>query len=125
MSPLDLLSGLFLLVGGFLCITGGVGLLRLPDFFTRVHAASVTETLAAPLLLCGLMLHMEWSLDLLKVLAIMLFILATNPTATHAMAKAALHGGHLPKGEHLVDPDPPAESGEEGCEAEEDGSSKS
>lgn len=127
MSPLDLLSGLFLLVGGFLCITGGVGLLRLPDFFTRVHAASVTETLAAPLLLGGLMLQMEWSLDLLKVLAIMLFVLATNPTATHAMAKAALHGGHLPEGEHLVDPpeNPSAESTREGAETEEGSSSKS
>ena len=123
MSPLDLLSGLFLLVGGFLCITGGVGLLRLPDFFTRVHAASVTETLAAPLLLVGLMLQMEWSLDLLKVLAILIFILATNPTATHAMAKAALHGGHLPEGEHLVDS--PKTSAQDGAKTEEDSSSKS
>jgi multicomponent Na+:H+ antiporter subunit G len=94
---LDGLSAACLLAGGFLCITGGVGLLRLPDFFSRVHAAGVTETLAAPLLLTGLMLQMEWSLDLLKVLLIMLFILATNPTASHAMAKAALHGGQGPE----------------------------
>ena len=96
---LDGLSALCLLAGSILCITGGVGLLRLPDFFSRVHAAGVTETLAAPLLLTGLMLQMEWSLDLLKVLLIMLFILATNPTASHAMAKAALHGGQGPKDE--------------------------
>jgi len=93
---IEWLSGLFLLAGGFLCITGGVGLLRMPDFFSRVHAAGVTETLAAPLLLCGLMLQMEWSLDLFKVVMILVFILATNPTASHAMAKAALHGGHKP-----------------------------
>jgi multicomponent Na+:H+ antiporter subunit G len=96
---LEGLSAACLLAGSFLCITGGVGLLRLPDFFSRVHAAGVTETLAAPLLLSGLMLQMDWSLDLLKVLLILMFILATNPTASHAMAKAALHGGQGPKDE--------------------------
>jgi multicomponent Na+:H+ antiporter subunit G len=98
MTPLlEILSGFCLLAGGFLCITGGIGLLRLPDFFSRVHAAGLTETLAAPLLLTGLMLQMPWSLDLLKVLFILILVLATNPTATHAMAKAALHGGHEPQ----------------------------
>jgi multicomponent Na+:H+ antiporter subunit G len=94
---LEILSGFCLLVGGFLCITGGIGLLRLPDFFSRVHAAGLSETLAAPLLLAGLMLQMPWSLELLKVLFILILVLATNPTATHAMAKAALHGGHEPQ----------------------------
>ena len=93
---LSWLSDAFLLVGGFLCITGGVGLLRMPDFFSRVHAASVTESLAAPLLLFGLLLQMDWSLDSIKVLLILAFVLATNPTATHAMAKATLHGGQRP-----------------------------
>ena len=93
---LDLLSAFCLLAGSFLCITGGIGLLRMPDFFSRVHAAGVTETLATPLLLFGLILQMDWSLDLLKVLMIMIFVLATNPTATHATAKAALHGGQKP-----------------------------
>jgi multicomponent Na+:H+ antiporter subunit G len=93
---LDWVSGFFLLAGGFLCITGGVGLLRMPDFFSRIHAAGMTDTLAAPLLLCGLMLQMEWSLDLIKAVMILILILATNPTATHSMAKAALHGGLRP-----------------------------
>jgi len=93
---LEWTSAICLLAGSFLCITGGVGLLRMPDFFSRVHAAGVTETLAAPLLLCGLMLQMEWSLDLVKVLMILLFVLATNPTATQAMAKATLTGGQKP-----------------------------
>lgn len=93
---IDLLSGVFLLAGSFLCLTGGIGLLRLPDFFSRVHAAGMTETLATPLLLIGLLLQMEPSLDLLKVVFILILVLATNPTATHAMAKAALHGGLRP-----------------------------
>jgi multicomponent Na+:H+ antiporter subunit G len=94
---IDLLSWFCFLTGGFLCITGGVGLLRFPDFYTRVHAAGVMETLAAPLLLGGLILQLDWSLDMVKVLLIIVFVLATNPTASHAMAKAALHGGHLPE----------------------------
>jgi len=90
------ISNLFLLAGGFLCITGGIGLLRFPDFFSRVHAGGVTETLATPLLLVGLMLQLELSLDTVKVLMILIFVLITNPTATHSMAKAALHGGLRP-----------------------------
>jgi multicomponent Na+:H+ antiporter subunit G len=93
---IDWISGIFFLAGGLLCITGGVGLLRMPDFFSRVHAAGVTETLATPMLLIGLMLQMDWSLDTVKVFMIMVLVLATNPTATHAMAKAALHGGLRP-----------------------------
>ena len=90
------LSAILLLAGGILCITGGIGLLRMPDFFSRVHAAGVTETLAAPLLLTGLLLQMEWSLDMVKVIMILIFVLATNPTATQAMAKATLIGGQKP-----------------------------
>jgi multicomponent Na+:H+ antiporter subunit G len=107
-AVIDWFSGFCMLGGGFLCITGGVGLLRLPDFFSRVHAAGVTETLAAPLLLTGLILQMDWSLDLFKVLMILFLVLATNPTATHAMAKAALHGGYLQKArgaEHAAEED--------------------
>ncbi len=89
-------SDILLLAGGLLCVTGGIGLIRMPDFFSRVHAAGVTETLAAPLLLVGLMLQLEWSLDMFKALMVLVFILATNPTASHAMAKAALHGGLRP-----------------------------
>ena len=93
---MEFVSSAFLLLGGVLCVTGGVGLLRMPDFFSRVHASGVTETLAAPLLLIGLALQMEWSLDLAKVAMILIQVLATNPTATHAMAKATLHGGQRP-----------------------------
>jgi multicomponent Na+:H+ antiporter subunit G len=93
---LEWLSGLCLLLGGVLCITGGVGMLRMPDFFSRVHASGVTETLAAPMLLSGLLLQMELSLDSVKVIMILILVLATNPTATHAMAKATLHGGQRP-----------------------------
>ncbi len=93
---LDVLSWVCFLFGGFFAISGSVGVLRLPDFFARVHAASVTETLAAPLLLTGVMLQTGWSIDTLKLFAVLLFVLFTNPTATHAMVKAALRDGQTP-----------------------------
>ncbi len=93
----ELISIGCILIGSFFCITGGIGALRLPDFFSRTHAAGITDTLAAPLLLLGVALQLGWSLDLVKILLVLAFILATNPTASHAMAKAALRGGRRPK----------------------------
>ncbi|MEJ2420019.1 MAG: monovalent cation/H(+) antiporter subunit G [Exilibacterium sp.] len=89
---LDIVSGLCLLGGSFLLVSGAVGVLRFPDFYTRMHAAGVTETLAAALILIGLMIETGWSLVLVKLSMILLFILFTSPTASHALAKAARHG---------------------------------
>ena len=86
------LSWMCLLTGSFLGISGAVGLLRFPDFFTRLHAASVTDTLCTGLILLGLMLQSGWGLTLVKLLLILLILFFTSPTATHALAKAALHG---------------------------------
>ncbi|WP_339641537.1 monovalent cation/H(+) antiporter subunit G [uncultured Porticoccus sp.] len=88
----NLLSSACLLLGAFLIISGAVGVLRFPDFFTRMHAAGVTETLATTLILLGLMLLAGWSIISFKLLLILLFILITSPVASHALTKAALHG---------------------------------
>lgn len=93
---LDLISWSLWLIGGFLLITGAVGVLRFPDFFSRIHAAGITESMATPLILIGLILQIGWSLESVKLFLIMIFVLATGPTATHAMASAALHGGEEP-----------------------------
>lgn len=85
-------SGLCLLIGSFLIFSGAVGVIRFPDFYTRMHAAGVTETLAAGFMLVGLMLLAGWSLVLFKLVMILLFILFTSPTASHALAKAAWKG---------------------------------
>lgn len=88
----SVLSAACLLLGAFLIISGAVGVLRFPDFFTRMHAAGVTETLATTLILLGLMLLAGWSIMSFKLLLILLFILITSPVASHALTKAALHG---------------------------------
>jgi multicomponent Na+:H+ antiporter subunit G len=85
-----------LLIGSFLIFSGGVGVLRFPDFYTRMHAAGVTETLATVLILAGLMLMAGWTLVLVKLIFIMFFIMITSPTASHALAKSALHGRLAP-----------------------------
>lgn len=93
---LDMLSWACMLAGGGFAIVSGIGLIRLPDLFSRMHAAGIADTLAAGLILAGLMLQAGWSLNLTKLALILVFILFTNPTATHALAKAALHGGLKP-----------------------------
>ena len=93
---LDILSWALLLSGGFFCIVGAIGLIRMPDFYTRVHAASVTETLGVGLILVGLMLQAGLTLVAAKLLMIGLLIFFTSPTASHALTKAALVRGLKP-----------------------------
>jgi multicomponent Na+:H+ antiporter subunit G len=90
---LEILSWLFLAGGGLFCIIGGIGLIRMPDFYTRVHAASVTETLGAGLILLGLMLQAGLTLVCAKLAVIAVLILFMSPTATHALTRAALLRG--------------------------------
>lgn len=93
---LDVVSGACLVAGGFFCVAGAIGLLRMPDFYTRAHAASVTETLGAGLLLAGLMLQAGLTLVTAKLLVVGLLIFFTSPTATHALARAAFARGVRP-----------------------------
>lgn len=93
---LDWASWGCLLSGGFFCVVGALGLVRMPDFYTRMHAASVTETAGAGLMLLGMMLQAGMSLVTVKLVMIALLILFTSPTATHALAKAALARGLAP-----------------------------
>jgi len=94
---LDLASTLSLTIGAIFVIIGGIGLIRLPDFFTRLHGASVGETLGAWLVVLGLLLQSGWSSVSIKLILIFILLVITGPTATHALAKSALHGGLKPK----------------------------
>lgn len=89
---IDILSWIAIIIGSFFAFTGAVGLLRLPDFFTRMHGAGVTDTLGAGLILAGLLLQSDAWIVAVKVVLIFVFMIVTGPTATHALAKAALHG---------------------------------
>ncbi|MFD1217491.1 MULTISPECIES: monovalent cation/H(+) antiporter subunit G [Microbulbifer] len=90
-SIISMLSGLLLALGCFFMLTGAIGVLRFPDFYSRMHAAGVTDTLATFLTISGLMLVAGWSLALFKLGLILLFIFFTSPTASHALARSAQH----------------------------------
>lgn len=86
------------------CLVGAIGVMRFPDVFARMHSAGITDTLGALLVLLGLTLLAGWSLAAAKLVFILVFLWMTSPTATHALAKAALHGGVEPL---LADQSPP------------------
>jgi multicomponent Na+:H+ antiporter subunit G len=93
---LDVASWALLLMGSGFCTIGAIGLIRMPDFYTRMHAASVTDTLGAGLILLGLMLQAGLTLVTAKLAIVGLLILFTTPTATHALARAAFLRGIKP-----------------------------
>lgn len=96
----DVLSWILLLSGTAFCIIGGIGLVRFPDFYTRIHATGLTDTLGAGLILTGLMLQSGLSLVTIKLVFVLVFLLATGPTASHALVKAAYAHGIK------IEPDP-------------------
>lgn len=100
----DLITWLLLLLGSFCAVVGGIGLLRLPDFFTRLHAAGVTDTSGAVLIMTGLMLQAGLSQAAVKLALILLFLLLSSPTASHALAQAALSDHLKPLGSNRREP---------------------
>jgi multicomponent Na+:H+ antiporter subunit G len=116
---LDVLTWLLLAGGGFFCVTGGLGLIRLPDFYARTHAGGLTDTLGAALILLGLMLQAPSPMVVGKLLFVIVFLFFTSPTSAHALARAAFFHGLKPilhgqsfdpalRAGHL-DPDAPAD----------------
>jgi multicomponent Na+:H+ antiporter subunit G len=94
---LDLATLLLLLGGVVLGLAGAWGVLRFPDFYTRLHASGVTDTLSAAMMLGGLMLQAGFSLVTLKLAFILLFLWHTSPAASHALARAAIRAGWRPR----------------------------
>ena len=93
---LDVLSWAFILGGSFFAVVGGIGLLRLPDFYSRIHAAGMTDTLGVWFILIGLMLQAGARQVTIKLVLVLIFLLMTCPLASHALAKAAWLGGLKP-----------------------------
>ena len=106
---LNLISAGLLAAGSIFVLIGAFGLIRLPDFYTRLHAAGITDTLGAELILLGLMLQAGLSLVTVKLILISLFIFFTSPTATHAVANAARVMGLKP----MLVPDKDLENAED------------
>ncbi|MDG1873985.1 MAG: monovalent cation/H(+) antiporter subunit G [Mariniblastus sp.] len=99
----------FLISGSFFSIVGGVGIIRLPEFYSRLHGGGVTDTLGAGLIIVGLLIHgvgglffetdvsvVGQLLTAIKLLMILFFLLITSPASCHALAKSALTQGLKP-----------------------------
>ncbi len=87
------LSAIFIFLGCFFIIVASIGIIRLPDFYTRVHPAGKADTMGQILVLTGLIIYEGMSLISIKLFFIICFILVANPTATHALVKAAYLAG--------------------------------
>ena len=89
---------IILLVSGLIFFTGGsVGIIRFPDFYSRLHAAGITDTMCAAAFLIGLGMQTGISIASLKLLLIFIFLFFSSPTATHALADAAMLSGLKPQ----------------------------
>ena len=100
---LDMVSFVLMTSGGVFVLIGGIGALRLPDVYTRLHAASLTDTMASILIIAGIMLQAGFSLAAIKLLTILIFLLLTGPTASYAIANAALLSGLDPECDDSTD----------------------
>lgn len=96
MPALDIASWVLLMAGAAFCLIGGIGLHRLPDFYSRMHGAGITDTMGAGLVILGLLLQAGWTLVAIKLLFILGILWLTSPTSTHAIAKAARASGLEP-----------------------------
>lgn len=92
----DIVSWVLIVLGGAFSAVGALGLLRFPDFYSRLHAAGITDTLGAWLLIAGMMFQAGFSQITIKLALIAIFLFFTSPTSTHALARAALHAGLKP-----------------------------
>ncbi len=100
------LSAVFIISGVFFVLAGTIGVLRLPDFYTRMHAAGITDTLGAEFIIIGLMVQAGFSQTSLKLLLVAFLLFLTSPTASHALAGAAHQAGLKPLLGKFKAPDP-------------------
>ena len=104
-----ILSWISILAGSAFLIVGAAGIIRFPDFWSRLHAAAVVDSAGTGLLLFGMMLQAGFTFITVKLLLIGIFLLITGPTATHAVANAAFVSGSRPLGDKSGRPVVPAD----------------
>jgi len=105
-TVVHILSWVLIVSGSFFVIVGAVGILRFPDFWSRLHAASISDSAGVILLLLGMAMQAGLGLITIKLFIILAFLFITGPTSTHAVANAALVSGLRPKSTVAGDDDP-------------------
>ncbi|MBE9532422.1 MAG: monovalent cation/H(+) antiporter subunit G [Proteobacteria bacterium] len=91
-----IITALCLIIGCFFIFVSAIGIVRFPDFFSRMHPAGKADTMGQTMVLIGLMVYEGFTLVSVKLLFIIIFIFIANPTATHALANAAYNAGIKP-----------------------------
>lgn len=95
-AVLDILGWGALVLGGFFCLVGAIGLNRMPDVFTRMHATSVSDTMGVGLLTVGMLSQTtDWTVAV-RLVIIVIVLYVTGAVSSHALARAALHDGAKP-----------------------------
>jgi multicomponent Na+:H+ antiporter subunit G len=94
---MHIISGILIAAGSFFVLVGALSLVRMPDIYSRIHGASIIDTVGAGFLILGLVVQSGWSLTTVKLLFILAIFFFTLPVAAHALGQAALHEGVKPK----------------------------
>lgn len=97
MMMIEIISWIFIIAGALLGVAGGIGIHRFPDFYSRLHAVGITDTLCASLFLIGLVMQTGMSIASIKLCLIFILMFFSSPTSTHALADAAFLGGLKPR----------------------------
>lgn len=98
-----------MILGAFFILAGSIGMIRFPDFWSRLHAVSIIDSAGVVLFILGMMLHSGFNLITVKLAVIGVFLFVTGPTASHAVANAAFVSGSRPLGSGLEDTSEDAE----------------
>jgi multicomponent Na+:H+ antiporter subunit G len=93
---MEILSMIFIVTGLFFLTVAAIGVIRLPDVFSRAHAISLTDSLGAFLMLIGIALHEGLGTNMFKIFVVLALIYIINPVITHATIRAALRSGLKP-----------------------------
>lgn len=97
-ATIDVITYICFIASAFFLFVGALGIIRLPDFWARLHAAGLIDTAGMSLFIAGLAIQQGWNIITAKLILILIFLIITGPTASHALANAAFISGLKPKG---------------------------
>jgi len=97
------LAVILMVIGLFFLVVGSIGMLRLPDVFSRAHALSLTDSLGAIFVLAGLAVYEGFTINFLRIVVVLLLVYLMNPVISHATLRAAYRNGLRPSKEEKND----------------------
>ena len=99
------LTIVLIVIGLLFLVIGSIGILRLPDVFSRAHALALTDSVGAVFVLAGLAVYEGWTVNLLRIVVVLLLIYLMNPAIAHATLRAAYRAGLRAKADSVEEKD--------------------